>query len=215
MKKILAAAAASAVLLFAGAANAGPAWTWATAPTDFTNGSWDFGINFTVTTPVTVTGLGYYDAGGDGFLSSHEVALYNAGGTFLAGGTVVSANVLVSGFRFITVAPVLLAAGNYQVLGVSHSDLYSYVFGSTPGDFLTLDPRITYLGDSYNFDNGSGAAFVGIGTGTVNNDVNNGIFGPNLRLSDAQKVPEPLTVSLFGAGLAGVAAMRRRKKNKA
>lgn len=29
---------------------------------------------------------------------------------------------------------------------------------------------------------------------------------------DAQNVPEPLTMSLFGAGLAGVAILRRRKK---
>jgi hypothetical protein len=32
--------------------------------------------------------------------------------------------------------------------------------------------------------------------------------------SDPVRVPEPLTLSLFGAGLAGAAAMRRRKKAK-
>jgi hypothetical protein len=216
MKRILAAAAASAVLLFAGAANAGPAWTWTTAPVDFTNGSWNFGINFHVNATVGVTGLGYYDQAGDGFLTPHEVALYSSTGTLLAGGTVTSADTLVSGFRFMTIAPVTLTSGDYQVVGVSHDDLYSYLVGSTPGDFLTLDSRIAYLGDSYNTDGGIGAAFVGIGTGAFNNDVNDGFFGPNLRLDDQHIVPEPVTFSLFGAGLAGIAAMRRRKKsNKA
>ena len=36
-----------------------------------------------------------------------------------------------------------------------------------------------------------------------------------LFVQDAHAVPEPLTLSLFGAGLAGAAALRRRKKKMA
>jgi len=36
----------------------------------------------------------------------------------------------------------------------------------------------------------------------------------NADFSDATSVPEPITLSIFGAGLAGVAAVRRRKKSK-
>ena len=38
---------------------------------------------------------------------------------------------------------------------------------------------------------------------------------PNLQLSITENVPEPITLSLFGAGLAGAAAIRRRRKNVA
>jgi hypothetical protein len=37
----------------------------------------------------------------------------------------------------------------------------------------------------------------------------------SLSVSDRTAVPEPLTLSLFGAGLAGAAALRRRKAKKA
>jgi hypothetical protein len=42
----------------------------------------------------------------------------------------------------------------------------------------------------------------------------NGIYGC-VGTCDVSKIPEPLTLSAFGAGLAGIAAMRRRKQRKA
>jgi len=40
-------------------------------------------------------------------------------------------------------------------------------------------------------------------------------FNADINISPTTGVPEPLTLSVFGAGLAGAAAMRRRKKAKA
>ena len=192
----------------------GPLFVWTTPGTftDFTNGSWDFGINFSVNTPTSVTALGYYDAGGDGFLTPHEVALFSSTGTLLASGTVTSADSLISGFRYLSIAPVNLGVGNYQIVGVSHSDLYSFSTTGGLGALLTVDPAISYLGDSYNSDSGLGAAFVGIGTGEFNNDAEDGFFGPDLLLGQATSVPEPLTLSLFAAGLTGVVVARRRRR---
>ena len=45
------------------------------------------------------------------------------------------------------------------------------------------------------------------------NDTDFGVTGSNT--AKANIVPEPLTISLFGAGLVGAAALRRRKSKKA
>jgi len=218
MGKLTVAALAAAVTMLASPSLAGPAWEWSgTLNNNSTSGSWDFGINFSVTAPVTVTGLGYYDDFGNGFLHAHNVALYNAAGTLLTGGIVTSADPLIGNFRYLNISGVTLAAGNYQVVGVSYNDNYTFDYTAPLGSKLTLGSSITYLGDSYNPDIGLGAAFVGIGTGLYNDDIQGGIadgvFGPDLFLSTA--VPEPITLSLFGAGLAGVTALRRRKKKAA
>jgi hypothetical protein len=38
--------------------------------------------------------------------------------------------------------------------------------------------------------------------------------GEVILVAEATTVPEPITLSIFGAGLAGVVAIRRRKKTK-
>jgi len=216
MGKLTAVALAAAVMMLASPSLAGPAWEWSgTLNNNSTSGSWDLGINFSVTAPVTVTGLGYYDDFGNGFLHAHDVALYNAVGTLLAGGIVTSADPLTGNFRYLNISGVTLAPGNYQVVGVSYNDNYTFDYTAPLGSKLTLGNSITYLGDSYNPDIGSGAAFVGIGSGLYNDDIQGGIadgvFGPDLFLATA--VPEPLTLTMFAVGLAGIVATRRRKRN--
>lgn len=80
----------------------------------------------------------------------------------------------------------------------------------------------TELGDSSNLADGS-AIFIGALDPTaditsVTFDLTSAAFSPNdfaidtLFLNTVTTVPEPLTLSLFGAGLAGTIALRRRRK---
>jgi hypothetical protein len=56
-------------------------------------------------------------------------------------------------------------------------------------------------------------AFVSTTSGFSGNDTFPGAFGPALDNVSINAVPEPLTLSIFGAGLAGMAALRRRRKD--
>lgn len=58
-------------------------------------------------------------------------------------------------------------------------------------------------------------AFVSTTTANSGNSTYPQAFGPALDNVSIQSVPEPLTLSLFGAGLAGASALRRRRKNTA
>jgi hypothetical protein len=180
---------------------AGPAFTFTDPGFVSTNGSWVFGIRFDVTSSVTVTALGYYDQGSDGFLDSHEVGLYTGDGTLLASTTVVSSDPLTGWFRYSAIDPLVLLPGTYEVVGVSHTDLYSYV-----AQGFSVDPALTYLYDRY--DSGTTLHYP---VGQVVNDVPNGFWGPNLFLDGGGVVvPEPASAGLILVGLLGLLAYRRR-----
>src|SRR5262245_15720714 len=70
------------------------------------------GWRFSTNSPVTVTGLGFWDQGGNGLVASHQVGIWTDGGTLVASGTVAAgtADPLDNGFRVATIAPVALSA---------------------------------------------------------------------------------------------------------
>lgn len=94
---------------------------------------------------------------------------------------------------------------------------------------ITLSPNTRYwiqLADA-NAANGGSISWSwsldvsGTGVGNEFLANRNGVFAndPNgpyqMQINGVSEIPEPLTLSLLGAGLAGVAAMRRRKKKSA
>jgi hypothetical protein len=186
---------------------AGPiaAYEFTSPGTDSTNGSWTFGINFSVGgSNLAVSSLGYYDQAGDGFLDNHEVGIYNSVGTLLASTTVTSADTLIGHFRYASIAPITLLSGqSYRMVGVSHSDLYTY---NVTG--FAADSRITYLGDFY--DAGT-TLFDPVGQ-FQDGPQFFGFFGPNILLdTGGSSVPEPATYGMMAGGLAVVSLAARRR----
>src|SRR6185437_4831895 len=71
------------------------------------------GFQFRTLETVSVSALGYYDDGGDGLLTPHNVGIFDSNGvlqaaTFLTSGTTTP---LVGQFRYQDITPVLLPAG--------------------------------------------------------------------------------------------------------
>lgn len=207
---LAAGAACAFAVLGASTASATPAitFTGGTETTFFANRT--FGFEFsTGRTGFELTSLGYWDAGGDGLAESHEVGIWNADGSVLLASATIPGGVagfLDNGFRFVAIAPVLLAAGQSYLAG-------GFIGGA--GDAIirftdaTTDPAIS-LG-STRFSPVDDPAVLTPPTGTQGDGFDDGYFGPNFNGTTAA-VPEPMTWALMIGGFAMVGGMARRRR---
>ena len=103
-----------------------------------------FGFEFTTNAAVTVTSLGYFDNGGDGFATAHTVGIYDNTGNLITEITLDAGTggTLEGSFRYESIAPVVLAAGESYVLAATtggSADPWAY---GIAGDSLAgLDAR--------------------------------------------------------------------------
>lgn len=164
------------------------------------------GFNFfTNAAPVTISQLGFYDSGSDGLNQSHEVGIWTADGSTLIASAIVpsgTAGTLDSGFRFVAITPVVLAANTEYLAGAFNGDNTDAI---TRFATATTDPRIT-LG-STRFDVQFSGVFTAP-TGSQGQTFDDGYFGPNFQIS-ADEVPEPAAITLVAAGIA-LAILKRR-----
>ncbi len=199
-------AAIVALLALPAAVLGGPvaAFDFTSPGNSYTDGSWAFGIDFTVgASNLTVSSLGYYDDSQNGFVDNHEVGMYDSSGDLLASTVVTSGDPLIGYFRYDTIAPITLLAGQtYRVVGVSHSDPYTW---DDPG-FAAI-AGITYLGDTY----GPGTT-LSDPTGPFHNDEADGFWGPNFLVGPAVGIPEPATFGLLGAAMVALLFGSRRRR---
>ena len=161
------------------------------------------GWEFSLSAPVTVTKLGFFDFGADGLSSNHGVKIWNLAGNLLTSGLVTNADPLYLGFRWDDVSPVTLAAGTYRI-GAEIDGLDNY-FSSTNTQ-NTATP-VSYIGGVFHlggFDYPENFGYT-----------NNGRFGPDFQFVDAAPVPEPGTMMLLGLGMAGLAVYGKRRAKKA
>jgi hypothetical protein len=169
---------------------------------------------------VTLTGLGYYADPTNGQVDANPVALYQcdsaacASGTLVSSATVTNTYPLTGHFRYVTVSPVTLAAGNtYEVAGVSFGDNYTW-----DDDGFTTNPAITYAlnSDRWNLTSANGTPDF-LGTDFTKGDVIDGYWGPNVFFGApvfTGSVPEPATwaMMILGFGAIGLGIRSRRKQ---
>ncbi|MEI9815148.1 MAG: PEP-CTERM sorting domain-containing protein [Acidobacteriota bacterium] len=167
------------------------------SPTTFIDSvdSFTSGWSFTITDSILISSLGYYDENGDGLSDSHDVGIFDSGGTLLVTANVASGTgaALVTDWRMVSVTPYLLGPGTYTVAGSSINSTDSMVATAIP----ILDPTFT-LGATDLF------SFGAFSNPTLNAGGGITYFNANFQF-DSTGVPEPSTLlmSLSAFGLIG------------
>jgi hypothetical protein len=149
------------------------------------------GSEFTIANPVLVTGLGWWDFGGDGLAIAHPVAIWRVSdqaqlitGTVAAG----TGGALIGGFRYTPIVPVLLLPGDYAVAGTSPTTGDNSTTNVAAANFSS-DPNVTWV-QSREADGTNALVFP-----TVAGVTSIGIFGASFEFAS---VPEPSTWALLG-----------------
>jgi hypothetical protein len=179
---------------------------------DFTGGTSDavdnltFGWAFSLSSAVLLTDLGLWDENSDGLTNSTQVTIWTSAGVQVAqamvdnSGTFVASS--VDGFRYVSVAPTLLAAGNYTIGGY-YVDFADALRSSAAT--ITTASGVTYNGSR----SIGGNAFPPTDTAGVSNSY----FGPNFQFTtdlNGNGVPEGgSTFILMLGSLAALVVTRR------
>ena len=162
-------------------------------------GQGNLGFRFSSSTAFTVTQLGYYDLNGNSLASAHDIGLFDSEGMILARASVgPDAPLDKDNFRYVTIKPVMLKAGTYTL-------------SASAGNGKEADNMFARNVDGFQVANGY--KFVG---GVFNGDagfvmadkleVANNYFGPNLKVSQGQKLIKVACVGdsiTFGSHVTG------------
>jgi hypothetical protein len=167
------------------------------------------GWEFYTDNAITVGALGVFqDATEIGLADSYAVGLWSSSGTLLADATVASGTAapLVDQFRYATVTPVTLAAGQYYYVGALYPDGNDPLVFPDDATDLTNGPGITFDGATYAAGASLTAPTSHIGT--------YGYFGPNIEELVPTPLPSTRTMTVIAFAVAFVAC-RWRKRIKA
>jgi len=160
------------------------------------------GWEFDVTSPITVTGLGWYDQGGNGLSTAHEVGIWDLSGDLVASVLVGAGTTdpLDGLFRTASVTPIVLSAGDYIVGGQNFStNTEQLAFGVAP---TITDPSVSFLGGEY-------SSGTGFSDPTNHTGVADCCWGPSFSVA---ATPEPADASAFLAlGVLAAALFARRR----
>ena len=181
-------------------------------PTAFTQGfiggDYVAGIEFEISAPLFVDGLGYFDLGADGLVEQRRVGLWDADQNLLEEVLVTNASTaLVStsslGQWLVTqMTPVVLGPGTYRIAGEVGSATAGVSTGAPSGDrtsaTVTLSPG--YVRSAFP-DGGFAFPDQSFGSQALHVTLTSGQFAP---------IPLPATALLLGSGLAAAASVRRR-----
>lgn len=196
-----------AILLSPVAANADPILASFDNPSVFFGQDQSLGYAFSSDTSATITALGFWDSGGDGFAANHEVGIWDAGGTLLglvnlSAGT---SNTLIGDFRYADLASAisLVAGATYFIAGTTAAD--DWVFQASN---IIMDTGFNYLGSYFYSPSGNvGGSALFPNTLAADREY----MTVNAFASESVSVPEPGTLALLGIGLLGIGATRRKR----
>jgi len=178
---------------------------------DFTGGSANtfttsatVGWQFSASSPLMVTALGFWDQGSNGLVNAHQVGLWNSIGTLVASTTITSASTPVAStssagdWLFNSITPVALAPGTYTIgaLLPVNADPDFQIFSATAS---TRD-GVTWL-------NAADVASSSLTEPFADSRFADGVFGPNLQVTPA---PEPSSCLLLALGIATTFSAARR-----
>ena len=189
-------------LIALGTANASPAAFTNTGLTVWPNNDnqdWSLGFEFTVSSPVTVSALGY-NYFGTALNASHIVGIYDSTQTLLTSATVTNASTINNGYLYTSVSPIVLGPGNYWITGTTLGLNDGWIYQATS---IVGASGLTYDSSWYSSGNGGMLSFpstLAIGRQYV-----------EVNFLIGTTVPEPGTLMLLGTGVVGVAGVIRRK----
>jgi hypothetical protein len=193
-------------------ATATTAYEFSSAPATTDSTQLSLGFTFITYDDVLVTNLGYYDDGGDGFSTQHEVGIFGSTGALVADSLLSAGTIdpLTGHFRYVSITPVLLPAGQtFTIAATTHggADPFIYGLGGSSIVGLNVDPAISIPtgGARFNYqadntlrdpENASGYTLYG---------------GPDFLFESSVSTPEPQTLTLVLVGLGALFILTRRR----
>jgi hypothetical protein len=180
--------------------------TLITPGAEYAGGIYTLGFEFTPVIDISVTSLEVYDSGMGVLGSDATVGIWDSLGDLLTSATVPAGSTANDGFfSSVSISPLSLTAGlDYVVGAYLNGQASSYNTGQ--GGSGSVDPNITIIQDMY-VDNGGSFAFPG----TTAGDAGGAWLGGSFGYGGATTTPEPGSLLLVTAGLAGFLARRLRR----
>ena len=143
-----------------------------------------YGWAFTLSGPVLVTDLGFWDEDNNGLSNDHNVTIWdNTTMSVMAQANVTSAGTLVDGFRYVSLpVPVLLPLGDYTIAAFNHGPNLVPDNLRQNAATITTAAGVTYNGSRETVGDSSQPGDLG--------NKSNSYFGPNFQFTPVRSVPD-------------------------